>query len=157
MRFLSRIVLVMIAASIVNALSGCGSVAGDAYEAQPVPASKAMIYIYRQYHFTGSEAVPMITCGSDSIELLPGGYHSFFTDPGAIACVSSGTQSGPLKFDVHAGGEYYVKEEVSGSLNTVVKLTLVNGQTAKTEIVETRRQSVASKFTDDKSPPPPGF
>jgi hypothetical protein len=131
-------------------LCGCGAVSGDPYETQPVPASKAMIYIYRPFRVTGSVSTPMITCGPDSIELLPGGYHSFLADPGPIACASSGNMTAPLKFDIHAGGEYYVKEEVSGALTTTTALTLVSSSGAKGEIAETRRQSVATKLPEEK-------
>jgi hypothetical protein len=127
--------------SAIVLAGGCG-VQGEAYEPLPVPAAKSVIYIYRPYSVAGSSSAPMITCGHESIELQPGGYHVFIEDGGPISCTTSTDASPVLQFDARAGGEYYIKEViVSPLVDARARFSLVNTPTARREIAECRQQA----------------
>jgi hypothetical protein len=131
------LILMMLAAMIL----GCGSVAGQEYQAMPPSASKSVIYIYRPWHFYASGTSPMVTCGQDSIELEAGGYHTFYNDAGPIECSAVGSPNAALKFTADLGRSYYVREEIKPE---GVHLAVVDPDIAKNEITSCRLQSVAS-------------
>ncbi|HYL60410.1 MAG TPA: hypothetical protein VEU51_16200, partial [Candidatus Acidoferrales bacterium] len=93
-------------------VAGCGA-NGEPYQPRPVRVSKSVIYIYRTYTVLSSEAAPMVTCGHESIELLPGGYYSIVEEPGPVTCSASGAVQ---KFEAHPGEEYFIKEDVASAL-----------------------------------------
>ena len=123
-------------------LAGCGA-QGDAYQPTRPPASKSAIYIYRPYKFLSSQADPLITCGHESIELEGGGYYRFEEDSDTVTCGVAGDTKSAIKFDAHAGEEYFIREEVDSSgLGTNTTLTLVNRAVGHDEITSCSRQGI---------------
>ena len=123
-------------------LAGCGA-QGEAYQPRPVPAAKSVIYLYRPYLYYELSSLPMITCGSESIELEGGGYYSWIQNSGAVKCTSSTEGTTPLTFDAHPGEEYFIKEEVaSGGLGRHPQFTLMKPEIAREEIKDCRKQGV---------------
>jgi len=122
-------------------LSGCG-VNGEEFQPKIPPAEKSVIYIYRPYKILGSGTTPIVTCGSESIEMEPGGFYSFAQEIGPVTCTT--TQSGSnganpgLKFDARPGEQYFVKED----MNSGTPLTLVNASVGSDEIKDCRRQGI---------------
>jgi len=123
-------------------LAGCGA-QGDAYQARPTPASKALIYIYRPYKFLSSQSDPMITCGHESIELEAGGFYEFEEDPGQMTCEVATEANSGYKFEAHAGERYFIKEEVeAGGLTTHARLVMMDADVGGDEIRECSRQGI---------------
>jgi hypothetical protein len=122
-------------------LSGCG-VNGEEFQPRTPPAEKSVIYIYRPYKILGSGATPIVTCGSETIEMEPGGFYSFAQEIGTVTCTT--TQSGSsnatpgLKFDTRPGEQYFIKEDV----NSGTPLTLVKASVGSDEIKDCRRQGI---------------
>lgn len=124
-------------------LAGCG-VQGEAYQPRPTPAAQAVIYIYRPYELLGSQADPMITCGHESIELEKAGFDEFIADSGPVACSAVGDPGADLKFDAHAGEQYFIREDVvsSGLAGSRVHFKLMNPDVAHDQIKECNRQGI---------------
>lgn len=132
----------ILAGAVCLMLGGCG-VPGEAYQPIAIPASRSVIYLYRPYEFLGSEAIPMITCGHESIELAAGGYDAFVEDSGPLTCAAATDTRTELKFDARAGEQYFVKEEVEPvGLGTHVQLTLMSAAVGGEEIKECNRQGI---------------
>jgi hypothetical protein len=141
--FQFRIWRALLVASFGLVVAGCGA-QGEIYQPLPVPVAKSVIYLYRPYVFYSASTVPIATCGQESIELEGGGYYSFINDAGPVTCSATTEGSTPLKFDAHAGGEYYVKEEVSaGTLSGRTQFTLMSTGAGRTEIAACKKQGIA--------------
>jgi hypothetical protein len=124
-------------------LAGCG-VQGEAYQPRPTPAAQAVIYIYRPYELLGSQADPMITCGHESIELDKAGFDEFIADTGPVACSAVNDPGADLKFDAHAGEQYFIREDVvsSGLAGSLVHFKLMNPEVARDQIKDCNRQGI---------------
>jgi hypothetical protein len=123
--------------------AGCGA-QGEAYQPAQVPVAKSVIYLYRPYVFYSASTVPIVTCGQESIELEGGGYYSFINDAGPVTCSATTEGSTPLKFEAHAGEEYYVKEEVSaGTISGRTQFTLMSTNAGRAEIATYKKQGIA--------------
>ncbi|HUY26403.1 MAG TPA: hypothetical protein VMV27_03195 [Candidatus Binataceae bacterium] len=119
-------------------LAGC-EVEGSAFKRMARPSTKAIIYVYRPYHYIGSIEEPEITCGSGTIAIGAGGYHAFVEEPGTIKCYAAAAQGNPISFEARPETDYFVREIVSGSLTTSqVTLTKVDRATGLDEIESTR-------------------
>ncbi len=120
------------------ALAGC-EVEGPAFKRMVRPGTKAIIYVYRPYHYMGSIDEPEITCGSDTIGIGAGGYHAFVEDPGTIKCSAATAPANPVTFEARAETDYFVREVVSeGLASNPVTLTKVDRATGLDEIESTR-------------------
>ena len=90
----------------------------------------------------GTVANPIVTCGSETIEMEPGGFYSFAQEIGPVTCTT--TQSGSsnatpgLKFDARPGEQYFVREDVDSG----TPLTLVKASVGSEEIKDCRRQGI---------------
>jgi hypothetical protein len=123
-------------------LAGCGA-QGEAYQPRPTPASQSVIYIYRPYKLLTSQSTPMVTCGHESIELEPGGFDEFVEDTGTVNCAVAGDTTVALKFDAHAGEQYFIKQDVETSgLTTHVRLILMDADVGRDQIKECNRQGI---------------
>jgi len=124
-------------------LAGCG-VQGEAYQPRPTPASQAVIYIYRPYELLGSQADPMITCGHETIELDKAGFDEFIADTGPVACSAADDPGADLKFDAHAGEQYFIREDVasSGLAGSRVHFKLMNPEVARDQLKDCNRQGI---------------
>ncbi len=124
-------------------LAGCGA-QGEAYQPRPTPASQSVIYIYRPYGLLSSQSNPMITCGADSVELETSGFYEFVADPGPITCTAATDAAAELKFDAHAGEQYFIKEDVdsSGLGASHVRFKLMNADVGRDEIQQCNRQGI---------------
>ena len=124
-------------------IAGCG-VQGEAYQPRPTPAAQAVIYIYRPYELLGSQADPMITCGHETIELEKAGFDEFIADTGPVACSAVDDPGADLKFDAHAGEQYFIREDVvsSGLAGSRVHFKLMNPEVAGDQIKECNRQGI---------------
>jgi hypothetical protein len=119
--------------------SGC-SLMGDAYQPQPIPPAKSVIYIYQPPALFKFKDSPMVTCGHESIEIEPGGYYSFVEESGPIECAVAGAAKSEIKFDAHSGEEYFIKE-VKGS-SGATQLMQVRPSIAHEEIANCRKQGI---------------
>ncbi|SRR5260370_6187591 len=124
-------------------LAGCGA-QGEAYQARSTPASQSVIYIYRPYGLLSSQTNPMITCGNDSIELEMSGFYEFVADSGPVSCAATTDASAQLKFDAHAGEQYFIREDVesSGLASSHVRFKLMDADVGRDQIKECNRQGI---------------
>lgn len=117
--------------------SGC-FLAGESFQPVPVPAARAVVYVYRPFAVLGSQTFPMVTCGRESIEIDNGAYRAFIVDTGLLACsTDSGSE---VKFEARAGEQYYIRENVSSAS---VQLTMVAAKTGASEIQDCTQQIAA--------------
>jgi hypothetical protein len=121
-------------------LAGCGA-QGDEYQPRPVPAEKSVVYLYRPYKVLGTSATPIVTCGSETIEMEPGGYYAFDQESGPVTCAAASETE--YKFDARPGEQYFVREDV----DTIAQgghthFTLVRADIATDEIKDCRRQGM---------------
>jgi hypothetical protein len=132
---------VKIAATVVVCitLAGCGA-QGEPYQPRTPPASQALIYVYRPYGLLSSNANPMITCGRDSIELETSGFYELLADSGPVTCVAATDASAELKFDAHAGEQYFIKEDVDSSSH--VRFKLMDPDVGRDQIEQCNRQGI---------------
>jgi hypothetical protein len=138
---MSRALTGMLAGAICMMLAGCGA-EGEAYQPRSTPASRSLIYIYRPYGLLSSQANPMITCGHESIELETAGFYEFLEDSGPVICTVA-TDPTQLKFDAHAGEQYFIKEVVEASgLTTHTRLVMMDADVARDQIKECSRQGI---------------
>ena len=133
----------ILAAAICLTLAGCGA-QGEAYQPRPTPATQSVIYIYRPYDLLSSQSNPMITCGPESIELETSGFYEFVTDSGPMVCAAATDASAELKFDAHAGEQYFIREDVDSSVlgASHVRFKLMDADVGRDEIKECSRQGI---------------
>jgi hypothetical protein len=131
------------AAAVCMMLAGCGA-QGEAYQPRPTPATQSVIYIYRPYDLLSSQSNPMITCGHDSIELEMSGFYEFVADSGPITCAATTDAAAELKFDAHAGDQYFIREDVDSSVvgGSHVRFKLMDADVGRDEIKECSRQGI---------------
>jgi hypothetical protein len=120
-------------------LAGCGA-QGEAYQPSATPASQALIYVYRPYGLLSSQTNPMITCGHDSIELETSGFYEVVADSGPVSCVADTDATAQLKFDAHAGEQYFIKEDVDSSGH--VQFKLMDADVGRDQIQACSRQGI---------------
>jgi hypothetical protein len=120
-------------------LAGCGA-QGEAYQPSVTPASQALVYVYRPYGLLSSQTNPMITCGHDSIELETSGFYELVADSGPVTCVADTDATAELKFDAHAGEQYFIKEDVDSSGH--VRFKLMDADVGRDQIKECNRQGI---------------
>jgi nucleoid-associated protein YgaU len=120
-------------------LAGCGA-QGEAYQPSATPASQSVIYVYRPYGLLSSQTNPMITCGRDSIELETSGFYELVADSGPVTCVAATDTTAELKFDAHAGEQYFIKEDVDSSGH--VRFKLMDADVGRDQIKECSRQGI---------------
>ncbi len=131
----------VLAAAVCVMLAGCGA-EGEVYQPRSTPASRSLIYIYRPYGLLSSQAIPMITCGHESIELETAGFYEFLEDSGPVICTVANDPA-QLKFDAHAGEQYFIKEVVETSgLTTHTHLVMMDADVARDQIKECSRQGI---------------
>ncbi len=118
-------------------LAGC-FLAGESYQPVPVPAARAVVYVYRPYSILGTQTLPMVTCGKESIEIDPGAYHAFIVDSGPLTC-SAGANA-QVKFEARISEQYFIRENVS---TANVQLAMVSAKTGQDEIQECSKQVAA--------------
>jgi nucleoid-associated protein YgaU len=82
----------------------------------------------------------MITCGHDSIELETSGFYEFVADSGPVACAAATDASAQLKFDAHAGEQYFIKEDVDSSGH--VQFKLMDADVGRDQIQACSRQGI---------------
>ncbi len=112
---------------------GC-AVQGRPFEPAYSPPDNAVIYVYRPYHFGSSLLRPPVTCGAETAEIGPGGYHAFVVPAGQVICRVEVETADEL--EIHAQPRaYYVKEEFGwGVLRGHPHLNPMDADMAQTEI-----------------------
>lgn len=124
-------ILLVAAAALANA--GC-AVQGLPFEKVPASANQAVIYVYRPYSYAGSLLRPSVTCGEDTAQIGPGGYHAFVVSTGNVVCnVQTETaDSVEINAEPHA---YYIREEIGwGVLTGHAHLNPLDNDQAQSEI-----------------------
>ncbi|MGH7782156.1 MAG: hypothetical protein ACREQR_20275 [Candidatus Binataceae bacterium] len=120
------------------AVAGC-EVEGPAFKRMVLPSTKAIVYVYRPYHYMGSIDEPEITCGSGTIAIGAGGYHAFVEEPGTIKCFSATVPNNPVSFEARPETDYFIRLAVTeGVASNPVTLTKVDRATGLDEIESTR-------------------
>lgn len=123
---------------IVLALAGC-EIEGPAFKRMVRPSTKAIVYVYRPYHYLASIDEPEITCGSDTIAIGAGGYHAFVEEPGTIKCFAATAAGNPVTFEARPETDYFIREVITeGLAANPVTLTKVDRATGLDEIESTR-------------------
>ncbi|HVA81907.1 MAG TPA: hypothetical protein VNF29_13350 [Candidatus Binataceae bacterium] len=137
MRSIRRLNLAALTMAMVT-LAGC-EVEGPVFKPMALPSTKAIIYVYRPYHYIGSIEEPEITCGSDTIAIGAGGYHAFVEEPGTMKCYAATAPGNPISFAARPETDYFVRELVSVTLTaSQVTLTKVDRTIGLDEIESTR-------------------
>jgi len=124
-------------------LAGCGA-QGEPYQPRTTPASQAVVYIYRPWGVLNAQTNPMITCGHNSVELEMSGFDEFLEPSGPVACSAVNDPSAQLKFDAHAGDQYFIREDVesSGLASSHVQFKLMDPDVGRDQIRECNRQGI---------------
>lgn len=134
-----KMIRALIATLACMTLAACGA-QGEAYQPRATPASQALIYVYRPYGLLSSQSNPMITCGHESIELETSGFYEFLADSGPVTCAAASDSAAQLKFDAHAGEQYFIKEDVASTGH--VQFKLMDADVGRDEIKECNRQGI---------------
>jgi hypothetical protein len=119
---------------IALALAGC-AVQGRPFERADAPPGNAVIYVYRPYNYAGSLLRPPVTCGNETAQIGPGGYHAFIVPAARVVCHVQGAESAD-DVDIDAQPRvYYIKERISwGVLRGHPQLDPQDTDKAQTEI-----------------------
>jgi hypothetical protein len=135
----NRLLMLAGAAWLGAAVGGC-AVEGQSFKRLPMESARAIIYVYRPYHFFGSALDPEVTCGNATIAIGAGGYHAFSSDPGIIDCYASTEVTRGVRLYLRPEEDYFVREYVEpGILVGRVDLTPVDRLTGLSEIGECER------------------
>ncbi len=131
MNRLSRLLWVFLLVTLSG--SGC-AVQGAAFQRVQPPPDRAVIYVYRPYHYGSSLLRPTVTCGDESAEIGPGGYHAFTPPVGRVTCDVPGESSDEV--EIHAEPRaYYIREEFGwGVLSGHPHLNPIDADDAHREI-----------------------
>jgi hypothetical protein len=88
-------------------LAGCAK--GPIYQATPLPADKAVIFIYRPSAFGFAKAYE-VKRGDDTIVTMRShGYYPYVTDPGSVTLSATTETTDTVTLDVKPSQAYYVK------------------------------------------------
>lgn len=121
---------IMLSASIAN---GC-AVQGQPFARTDPPPDSAVIYVYRPYHYGSSLLRPEVTCGDESAQIGPGGYHAFIVLARRTAC-SVNTETADIVEIPAEPRVHYIREEFSwGSMPGHPHLNPIDDDTAQAEI-----------------------
>lgn len=113
---------------------GC-AVQGQPFEKVEFPPNHAVIYVYRPYNYAGSLLRPAVTCGGESANIGPGGYHAYIVPAGKVTCSVAGSESFDQVDILAEPRNYYIKEEyVWGILDGHPHLNPIDTDTAHDEI-----------------------
>lgn len=114
--------------------AGC-AVQGQPFHRAAGPPDNATIYVYRPYNYAGSLLHPPVTCGNETAQIGPGGYHAFIVPAGRVVCHVQGAESAD---DVELDAQprvYYIRERISwGMLRGHPQLDPQDTDKAQTEI-----------------------
>jgi hypothetical protein len=136
----SRLLMLAGAVWLGLALGGC-AVEGQSFHRLPMQSARAIIYVYRPYHFFGSALEPEVTCGNATTAIGAGGYHAFSAEPGIIDCYASTEVTRGVRLYLRPEEDYFVREYVEpGILVGRVDLTPVDRLTGLSEIAECEQQ-----------------
>ncbi len=115
-------------------LAGC-AVQGRPFERAVAPPDNAAIYVYRPYNYAGSLLRPPVTCGDQTAQIGPGGYHAFVVPAAHVVCHVQGAESADdVEIDAQAR-VYYIRERISwGVLRGHPQLDPQDTDKAQTEI-----------------------
>ncbi len=98
---------------LISLLAGCAS--GLPFKSvTEIPQGKGLIYIYRPGSIVGSAVSYEIFAGNEKIgRLLPGGYLTYFANPGELELWGKTEAKGSITLDVKADQTQYVKGSLS--------------------------------------------
>ncbi|NSL56222.1 DUF2846 domain-containing protein [Uliginosibacterium aquaticum] len=124
-------------------LTGCASVPmatpeqDAAAKSFAVTADKANVYIYRNESFGGAVKMPVVVDGKIVGDTLAKTYIKQEVAPGSHTIISKAENDAELKFDVAAGKNYFVWQEVKmGIWMARSALTLVDEAQGKEGVAE---------------------
>jgi hypothetical protein len=117
------------------AFAAACAVQGRPFEKAKASPGNAIIYVYRPYKFESSLLKPPVTCGDQSAEIGPGGYHAFVVPAGQTVECSVKTETID-QVEIHAEPHaYYFKEDFGwGVLRGHPHLNPADADEAQTEI-----------------------
>jgi hypothetical protein len=127
---------------MISMLSGCAS--GPSFKSiEEIPQGKGLIYVYREGGIVGSAISYEVFAGTEKIgRLLPGGYLSYFANPGELEIWAKTEAKGSITLDVKAGETQYVKGSLSvGMFVGRPTLMVVDTQVGQTEIAECKQNA----------------
>jgi len=101
-----------------------------------IPQGKGLVYIYRPAGIVGSAVRYEVYAGTDDVgHLVPGGYLTYFANPGELEIWGKTEARGSVTLDVKAGQEQYVKGSLGVGLFVGRPiLTVVEPQVGQREI-----------------------
>ncbi len=115
--------------------STSASALGSVFQADKIPAGKAVVYIYRPRTRLGKISFNVKANDRVLATLVPSGYYAYITEPGRIefTAFDSGSSSS-VTVDAIAGQAYYLKG-VNGKWGGSVHLKSVSPEAGASEIV----------------------
>jgi hypothetical protein len=94
---------------LTSLLLGCATT-GPAYQEVPIPAGKAVVYIYRPQSFLGAALTYLVYANQiPVVNLRNGGYLPYFSGPGKILFSAETETQSVAIIAVEAGKSYYLK------------------------------------------------
>ena len=68
------------------------------------------------------------------------GFYEFLADSGPVTCAAASDSAAQLKFDAHAGEQYFIKEDVASTGH--VQFKLMDADVGRDQIKECSRQGI---------------
>jgi hypothetical protein len=111
---------------MISLIGGCASTGPSFKGITDVPQGKGLVYVYRpSMGFVGSILSFDVYAGADNIgHLYPGGYLSYFANPGELEIWAKTESKSSVTIDVKAGEIQYVKANVT--VGVIVGRPLLN-------------------------------
>lgn len=142
-----------LAAALLLLLGGCATVQGPAFDGWTKPeAGVGLVYLYRPWSFVGGllpvrvhvdgERKADLDNGTHQVHELPPGKHTILTEMGSLPIT---TEKITIDVEVKARSVLYArfqahrKDVGGGTAVRLIELTVVNEDTARREIPDTKR------------------
>lgn len=125
--------LLLLAAALV--VAGC-AVQGQPFAKAAVPADRSVVYVYRPYHYGSSALRPPVTCGDETAQIGPGGYHAFIVPTAKVVCRVQTDSADEIELDAQPR-VHYLREEFGWSGGFSLgqpQLNPIDADAAQTEI-----------------------
>src|SRR5687768_15850636 len=109
---------------------------GPAFQSNAPPAGKGTVHFFRPNKFSGKGATIFLAVGDQVVNIKNLTYYTATLDPGAHEAIGViyGRQA-PIRFDVAAGAETYVRlEAVTAGISLAPQATVVGRDAAMPEI-----------------------
>ena len=123
---------------ISTVIVGCGASGPTFKPVDPIPAGKGVVYIYREYGFTGGGVYGTVTANAKPItKIKNGGYFPYVSSPGNVHFEVKTETTNEADVLVEIGKEKYLKTTIGvGLIVGHLKFSEVSPEIGKQEISE---------------------